>query len=68
MGQKNTVDVHHILLADDAERNLDRYMAHKHGKKRDIALKIHDKLFCDSAVDIKILIDCLDTEIGAVVE
>jgi SNF2 family DNA or RNA helicase len=68
MGQCGQVEVHHLLLADGAERNLDRYMAKKHGTKRDIAMKIHDKLFCDSAANVKDILTTLDEEIGCVVE
>jgi len=50
MGQTETVSVHHFLLANNAERNVDRLMAFKHGMKRDIATAIHPKLYCDSAV------------------
>ena len=60
MGQREPVEVHHLLLADDAERNLDRYMSGMHGEKRQIAIGIHPKLQCDTAVDINVLIASLD--------
>lgn len=60
MGQREMVEVHHLLLADDAERNIDRYMSGMHGEKRRIATGIHPKLQCDTAVDTNLLIACLD--------
>jgi SNF2 family DNA or RNA helicase len=64
MGQTEQVTVHHLLLADDAEKNLDRYMAALHGKKRAEALEIHPKLFCDTAVDAGVVFDTLDAAAG----
>jgi SNF2 family DNA or RNA helicase len=60
MGQTEQVTVHHLLLADDVEKNLDRHMATLHGKKRAEALEIHPKLFCDTAVDAGVLLGVLD--------
>jgi SNF2 family DNA or RNA helicase len=60
IGQTEQVEVHHILLADGAEKNLDRYILHMHGKKRTFATRIHDKLFCDAAVDVEYVIDTLN--------
>lgn len=51
MGQTETVEVHHFLLADGADRNVDRRMAYMHGIKRLVATGIHPLLFCDTAVD-----------------
>lgn len=51
MGQTKPVTVYHLLLADDAEKNIDRYMAGLHGVKRSAALEIHPLLFCDTAID-----------------
>jgi SNF2 family DNA or RNA helicase len=51
MGQTKPVTVYHLLLADDAEKNLDRYMAGLHGVKRSAAVEIHPLLFCDTAID-----------------
>jgi len=59
MGQTRSVTVHHLLLADDAEKNLDRYMAGLHGVKRDEALAIHPGLFCDTAVDAETVFEAL---------
>lgn len=56
IGQKSQVEVYHILLADGAERNLDRYMAKCHKKKRVIAKNLHYKLVCDSAVNTEYVI------------
>ena len=60
MGQTVPVTVHHLLLADDAEKNLDRYMAAKHQAKRTNALKVNDKLYSDSAVRTEVLMGELD--------
>ena len=66
MGQTRRVEVHHFMLADNAERNLDRYMARLHGAKRDIALSVHDKLFCDTAVEVRSMMEELDAVLPAV--
>jgi len=60
MGQTTRVDVHHFLLADDAELNLDRYKAATHGTKRSAATEVHPKLYCDSAVSSERVLDELD--------
>lgn len=60
MGQTKPVTVHHMLLADDAERNLDRYMAGVHGIKRSTALDIHPLLFCDTAIDSGVVLAAID--------
>ena len=60
MGQKDRVEVHHLLLADGAEQNLDRYMAMIHGRKRLGALAVHEKLFCDSAISEEMILGELD--------
>lgn len=67
MGQTKRVEVHHILLADNAEKNLDRYMANLHGTKRTAALDVHPKLYCDSAADTETLIEELDKVLPAVI-
>jgi SNF2 family DNA or RNA helicase len=61
MGQTKPVSVHHLLLADDAEKNLDRYMAGLHGVKRSAALEIHPLLFCDTAIDSETVLTAIDT-------
>lgn len=53
IGQTKAVEVHHILLADGAEKNLDRHMAGLHMRKRGIARGICRKLVCDSAVNVR---------------
>ena len=68
MGQTKRVEVHHFLLADNAERNLDRYMARLHGMKREVALGIHDKLYCDSAVEVAAVMEELDAVLLTVEE
>lgn len=60
IGQTSQVDVYHILLADGAEKNLDRHIAKCHAKKRDVARKLHDKLVCDAAVNSDRIIDELN--------
>ena len=60
MGQTERVEVHHMLLADDAEKNLDRYMAMLHGLKREVAVEIHAGLFCDTAVEVEEILEELD--------
>ena len=66
MGQTARVAVHHLLLADDVEKNLDRYMATLHGVKRDVALSIHPKLYCDSAVSGEEIMAALNDASAAV--
>lgn len=51
MGQTKNVTVHHFLMADGADRNIDRIMAGRHGEKRSIAVGIHPKLYCEAAAD-----------------
>jgi len=60
MGQARAVSVVHFLLADDAERNLDRRIANMHAAKRLVAESIHPKLVCDTVVDKTRLIAVLD--------
>lgn len=64
MGQTETVEVHHLLMADSAEKNIDRLMANMHGLKRGVATGIHKKLFCDSAVTNEFLMAELDAVLG----
>jgi SNF2 family DNA or RNA helicase len=51
IGQTKTVEVHHLIIADSAEKNIDRLMAQLHGEKRSLAIAVHSKLFCDSALE-----------------
>ena len=60
MGQTRAVSVVHFLLADGAERNLDRRIAAMHGSKRLVAEAIHPKLVCDTVVDKTHLLEVLD--------
>lgn len=60
IGQTRLVEVHHFLLADGAEKNLDRHMTGMHLKKRQIAKMLCKKLVCDSAVDIRAVFAELD--------
>ena len=65
MGQTSRVSVHHFLMADDAALNLDRYKASMHGSKRSVALAVHSKLYCDSAVSAGRVLGELDSSAGA---
>jgi hypothetical protein len=65
MGQTKPVTVHHMLLADDAEKNLDRDMAGLHGVKRSAALEIHPLLFCDTAIDSDAVLTAIDDAAAA---
>lgn len=60
IGQSAEVEVHHILLADGAEKNLDRYMAKLHNRKRAIAKAVNPALFCDSAVEVEVVLETLN--------
>lgn len=51
MGQTKEVTVHHFLMADGADRNIDRIMAGRHGEKRATAMGVHPKLYCEAAAD-----------------
>lgn len=68
MGQTSRVTIHHLLLADGAEKNLDRYMANIHQRKRKEALMVHEKLFCDSAVSTKSVMTSLNEGLSEEVE
>ena len=65
MGQTKTVEVHHLLMADSAEKNIDRVMANLHGEKRGVAMEIHTKLYCDSAIDTDQLMEELDAVVAS---
>ena len=67
MGQTMSVKVIHFLVADDADRNIDRRMAARHGLKRAAAVGIHPKLFCDSAIDDSCIASSLDAVLDKVV-
>jgi hypothetical protein len=66
MGQTKHVTVLHFLVADDAERNIDRRMASLHGLKRTIAVSVHPKLFCDSAIGEDVVTTSLDAVLESV--
>jgi hypothetical protein len=68
MGQKERVEVHHFLMADDADLNMDRYKAAMHGGKRDLAIAVHPKLYCDSAISSARVLGVLDSVGGVYVE
>ncbi len=60
IGQTQEVEVHHFLLADGAEKNLDRHMASLHAQKRAIARTLHKKLRCDTAIPARIVFEQLN--------
>jgi SNF2 family DNA or RNA helicase len=60
IGQTQTVEVHHFLLADGAEKNLDRHMASLHSKKRAIARTLNSKLKCESAIEARVVFEKLN--------
>ena len=64
MGQTARVEVHHFLMADDAALNMDRYKASMHGGKRLLAIAVHPKLYCDSAVSESHVLGELDDAVG----
>jgi SNF2 family DNA or RNA helicase len=63
MGQSSRVEVHHFVLADDAELNIDRKIASAHGRKRQAAVEVHSKLITESAIEYEALRDILDNSI-----
>jgi len=60
MGQLSQVEVHHFVLADDAELNIDRKIAGAHGRKRLEAIEVHHKLLTESAIDYETMVGILD--------
>jgi hypothetical protein len=60
MGQTKPVEVHHFVLADDAELNIDRKIAGAHGRKRLEAIEVHHKLLTESAIDYETMVGILD--------
>lgn len=60
IGQTQTVEVHHFLLADGAENNMDRHMASLHSEKRAIARTLHTKLRCASAIEARTVFEKLN--------
>ena len=67
MGQTKPVTVVHFLVAEDAELNIDRRMAAIHGLKRTVAVGVHPKLFCDSAIRDGVVATSLDAVLDKVV-
>ena len=67
MGQSKQVVVHHFLLPDNAERNIDRLMVGRHGLKRTIAKEIHQKLYCEAAPSSELVIQLLNDALPEVV-
>lgn len=52
MGQTRTVSVHHFLMANGDDRNVDRIMMRLHAKKRAAIAEIHPGLACTTAVSV----------------
>lgn len=50
MGQTRAVSVHHFLMANGDDRNVDRVMMRIHAKKRTAIAEIHPGLVCSTAV------------------
>jgi hypothetical protein len=50
MGQTRAVTVHHFLMANGDDRNVDRVMMRIHAKKRREIVEIHPGLACSTAV------------------
>jgi hypothetical protein len=51
MGQTEHVTVHHFLVANGDDRNVDRVMMRIHAKKRREIIEIHSGLTCSTAVN-----------------
>ena len=60
MGQRSRVEVHHILVADGAQKNLDRLIIRSHLKKRELTREIFASLVPDSALDAEYVIGVLN--------
>jgi SNF2 family DNA or RNA helicase len=60
IGQTEHVEVHHFVLADEAELNIDRKIVGAHGRKRAEALEVHAKLFTESAIKYETMMEILD--------
>jgi SNF2 family DNA or RNA helicase len=60
IGQTRRVEVHHILLADAAQKNLDRLIVKAHLKKRDLARKVLPSLIPDSAIESDHILNILN--------
>ena len=65
MGQTKQVSVHHLMLAASEQLNVDRIMANVHGVKRGVAVGIHEKLFCDTAVNNDVVMEELNAVLSA---
>ena len=60
MGQTRRVEVHHILVADGAQKNLDRLIMRSHMKKRELTREVFASLVPDSALDAEYVIGVLN--------
>jgi SNF2 family DNA or RNA helicase len=65
MGQTRAVTVHHFLMANGDDRNVDRVMMRLHGAKRRIVAEIHPGLACTTAVSTEDTITKLDDTLAA---
>lgn len=64
MGQTRAVTVHHFLMANGDDRNIDRVMMRLHAKKRSEVAKIHPGLACSTAVSTDETISRLDNTLA----
>ena len=60
MGQTRAVSVHHFLMANGDDRNVDRVMMRIHGDKRRMIAEIHPGLACTTAVSTDDAMTSLD--------
>lgn len=60
MGQLRPVSVHHFLMANGDDRNVDRVIMRIHGAKRRIVADIHPGLSCSTAVSTDDTMTMLD--------
>jgi SNF2 family DNA or RNA helicase len=65
MGQTHHVTVHHFLMANGDDRNVDRVMMQLHAKKRAAIAEIHPDLACSTAVSIDDALLRLDDTLAA---
>jgi SNF2 family DNA or RNA helicase len=64
MGQTQHVTVHHFLMANSDDRNVDRVMMRIHAKKRRAIVEIHPGLACSTAADTDDTLHHLDDTIA----
>ena len=65
MGQTRHVTVHHFLMANGDDRNVDRVMMRIHATKRRAIVEIHPGLACSTAADTDETLHRLDDKLAA---